>query len=195
MKLLEDWRVFLILMTMAFAIVLTGIGRPADGQASASAIVQISDPVDSWLGVGGDTSGDLVLARTVAGSVQVSISEVGLEFTAGGSTATDAQHSLATALAAYEAARVDLRIGLTERLDVVPALEAFVAQRRAVATTPAQDSPVGVAELGSIQEQLASLPQSRLAPLWQTTPVAERLSRIDSVLASAFWDVATSAGP
>ncbi|NOX31390.1 MAG: hypothetical protein GXP35_15290 [Actinobacteria bacterium] len=84
MKLLEDWRVFLILMTMAFAIVLTGIGRPADGHASASAIVQISDPVDSWLGVGGDASGDLVLARTVAGSVQVSMSEVGLEFTAAG---------------------------------------------------------------------------------------------------------------
>ncbi|NOX31389.1 MAG: hypothetical protein GXP35_15285 [Actinobacteria bacterium] len=102
---------------------------------------------------------------------------------------------MATALAAYEAARVELRTGLTERLDVVPALEAFVAQRRALVTTAASESPVGVTELGSIQEQLASLPQSRLAPLWQTTPVSERLSRIDSVLASAFWDVATSPRP
>jgi len=194
-KLLEDWRIFLILMIMAFAIVITGVGRPTDGQASASAIVQISDPVDSWLGVGGDASGDLVLARTVAGSVGVSISDVGLEFTAAGSDASEAQLSLATALAAYAAARTELRLGLTERLDVVPALEAFVAQRRALVTSSPLVPPVDPVNLSSIEEQLASLPQSTLAPLWQTTPVSERLSRIDSVLSGAFWDVAASVRP
>jgi hypothetical protein len=191
-KLLEDWRVFLILMAMAFTIVLTGMGRPADGQTSASAIVQISDPVDSWLGVGGDASGDLVLARTVAGNVRVSISEVGLEFTADGTDATEAQHLLATALAAYEAARTELRIGLMERLEVVPGLEEFVVQRRALVNRSSSDPPLDAEELSSIEQKLASLPQSTLAPLWQTTPVAERLSRIDRVLASAFWDAATS---
>ena len=197
MRLLDDWRVLVILVAAAVAIVLTGVGRPAAADSSASAIVRVSDPVDGWLDQVGASSpltavpagvdGDLVLATAVAGAVAVEAFDGGLRFIANGSDARDAQLNLATALAAYEAARVDLRLGLKERLEMVPQLVRFVDERTADVRTT-HSGLAGMSESDVVVEELANLPAETLRPLWVSTPVTQRLEQLDVVLAAAFWN-------
>lgn len=199
MQLLDDWRTLMLLLCIAAFVVLSGVGRPSTDEPAAVAIVRVSDPVDSWIGTGGGADGDLVLARSVVvEAVDVELVPEGLRFEASAVGADRPQRVLAASLASYEAARNELRAGLEERLVVVPGLESFVAARQAGSegSTDRSGSSTAAAESNVVDDRPpeVQLPEVALAPLWQGTPVAQRLERLDEALDEAFWSAVAVAG-
>lgn len=181
-RFLDDWRTLVFLLSLLALVAMTGFGRPAVTEPPAVAIVPVTDPVDAWLGNGGAARGDLLLAQSVAEpAVTVELTVEGLRFSARPDGEATAQRVLAMSLASYEAARIDLRQGLDARLDVVPELAAFYELRRGD-ESPQTASPV----------PLDTVPIT-LAPIWQSTPIDERLDRLDEVIDDLFWQTVAAA--
>ena len=178
-RLLGDWRTLVVLLSLLVFVAVTGFGRPPATEPPAVAIVRVSDPVDAWLGSGGAATGDLLLAQSVAEpAVTVELTAEGLRFVATPSEDVAAQRVLAMSLASYEAARHQLRAGLDARLEIVPGLANFYELRRTAenaAAVPLDTVPI------------------TLAPIWQSSPIDERLERLDEALDELFWQTVAAA--
>ena len=183
---------------------------------AVAAIVSVDDPVDGWLGGDPVIDGDVALARSVLTSDAVVFAVAsGLRFEATGQSRTGAEDKLGLVIGAYEEARHALRAGLDERLEMVPELASFVQRRtasidREVALMEARLSSgrdgtaAGIraerasalataADYRERAELLRTLPDSTLAPAWESTPVDGRLARLDELLSTAFWFAAGEA--
>ncbi|MCP3939574.1 MAG: hypothetical protein GY708_29875 [Actinomycetia bacterium] len=157
------------------ALVIVTLARQQLLDAPAVANIAVTDPIDGWLDGGGGLEADLLLARGAVDSsvlVQVGADSRSLRFEAESSRDRSSQIELASALTAYELARVKLRSELDDRLSFVPSLLEVAKHRHEVG---ADDAERWTALLGT---------------QWSTVPLPARLQSLDETLAQAFWVVA-----
>lgn len=207
-----DRRWLVVFMALAGAAASIHLVAALDGRApfEAAAVVPVVDPVDGWLGGEPRIDGDVALATTVLiDGTSVAIDGTALRFASTGPGRAEAELGLRDVLSAYEQARRELRAGLDRRLEMVPALTAFAAQRTAaldlelaqieLALSGGQGEEISalraeraatIAAASDYRDRrlaLVDLPRTTLAPAWSLTPVEQRLARLDELLSTAFW--------
>jgi len=193
-------------------VVAGGFGArgAASAPADASTTVAVVDPIDGWMGAPASIDGDFDLARVAVGSgITVSRTADSLRFEASGQGVVQAKRRLGIALDSYERARAELQQNLDERLALLPDLAQFVETRIAAiesrvnelnarlvnpqnGATPmlraARAAAIASAlDFESRGRELLVMAETTLAPAWESTPVGDRLDRLDELLADAYW--------
>ncbi len=203
--------VIMVTTLLLVPVVGTAAGETGPPRAVLEQVVNVSDPLDAWLGGGQGTEGDLELARQTAlpGVVVESGSPGQLVYrvpAAGGETAREA---LADSLSAYETARLELWGDLNRRLRFIPGLIEYldlrISEAMGLPGSPVNaTSPGGepgsagrgvqddIAHWMAVRDELTRLRRSVVEPIWADAPVQLRLDEIDRVLDDRFWAAMTA---